>query len=116
MWSTAKVLMCALTVLGRDVRTLPPIEFVETRPAQASKNAEAFIEELVTLTDFRLLLTSRERPGWLAARKVVYGEATLIEMDALAFTDEEARAVLGERKAGREQILTDARGWPAVIG
>jgi len=51
-----------------------------------SDDAGAFIEELVTLTDFRLLLTSRERPGWLAARKVVYGEATLIEMDALAFT------------------------------
>ena len=81
-----------------------------------SDDAEAFIEELVTLTDFRLLLTSRERPGWLAARKVVYGEATVIEMDALAFTDEEARAVLGERKAGREQILAEARGWPAVIG
>ena len=30
-----------------------------------SDDAEAFIEELVTLTDFRLLLTSRERPGWL---------------------------------------------------
>lgn len=81
-----------------------------------SDDAEAFIEELVALTEFRLLLTSRERPGWLAARKVVYGEATVIEMDALAFTDEEARAVLGERKAGREQILTEARGWPAVIG
>jgi LuxR family transcriptional regulator, maltose regulon positive regulatory protein len=81
-----------------------------------SEDAEAFVEELVTLTDFRLLLTSRERPGWLAARKVVYGEATVIEMDALAFTDEEARAVLGERKAGREQILAEARGWPAVIG
>ena len=81
-----------------------------------SDDAEAFIEELVTLTDFRLLLTSRERPSWLAARKVVYGEATVIEMDALAFTDEEAREVLGERKAGREQILAEARGWPAVIG
>lgn len=81
-----------------------------------SADAEAFIEELVALTGFRLLLTSRERPAWLAARRVVYGEATVIEMDALAFTDDEARAVLGERKAGRDQILAEARGWPAVIG
>jgi LuxR family maltose regulon positive regulatory protein len=81
-----------------------------------SGEAEAFVEELVAQTEFRLLLTSRERPAWLAARRVVYGEATVIEMDALAFTDEEARAVLGERKPGREQILAEARGWPAVIG
>jgi LuxR family transcriptional regulator, maltose regulon positive regulatory protein len=81
-----------------------------------SDDAEAFIDELVGLTEFRLLLTSRERPGWLAARRVVYGEATVIEMDELAFTDDEAREVLGEAKAGRDQILAEAQGWPAVIG
>jgi ATP/maltotriose-dependent transcriptional regulator MalT len=34
-------------------------------------------------------------------------------MDALAFTDDEALAVLGE---GRDEVVADARGWPAVIG
>jgi hypothetical protein len=42
MWSAATVITCALAALGRDARTLPPIEFVETRPAGVSKNAEAF--------------------------------------------------------------------------
>jgi len=78
-----------------------------------SEDAEAFFEELVSLTEFRLLITSRERPSWLAARKVVYGEAAVIEMDALAFTDEEAFAVMGGRG---DAIVAEARGWPAVIG
>ncbi len=81
--------------------------------ALGSPDAEAFFEELVALTEFRLLITSRERPGWLPARKVVYGEAAVVEMDALAFTDDEARAVLG---GGGEEIVVEARGWPAVIG
>jgi ATP/maltotriose-dependent transcriptional regulator MalT len=81
--------------------------------ALASADAEAFFEELVGLTKFRLLITSRERPSWLPARSVVYGEAAVVEMDALAFTDDEARAVLG---GGGEEIVVEARGWPAVIG
>ena len=82
--------------------------------ASGSEEAEAFFEELVALTEFRLLITSRERPSWFSARRVVYGEATVVEMDALAFTDEEARTVLGDDSA--ERLLTEARGWPAVIG
>jgi len=81
--------------------------------ALGSADAEAFFEELVGLTEFRLLITSRERPSWLAARSVVYGEAAVVEMDALAFTDDEARAVLG---GGGDEIVVEARGWPAVIG
>ncbi|MDE3026659.1 MAG: hypothetical protein KGI93_13935, partial [Acidobacteriota bacterium] len=81
--------------------------------ALESEDAEAFFEELVSLTEFRLLITSRERPTWLAARKVVYGEAAVVEMDALAFTDEEAFEVMGGRGG---EIVAEARGWPAVIG
>jgi ATP/maltotriose-dependent transcriptional regulator MalT len=75
---------------------------------------EAFFEELVALTRFRLLITSRDRPGWLHARKVIYGEAAIVDMDALAFTDDEAREVLGDE--GSDEIVAEARGWPAVIG
>ena len=82
--------------------------------ALESPDTEAFFEELVSLTEFRLLITSRDRPGWLHARRVIYGEAAIVDMDALAFTDEEARAVLGEE--GSDEIVAEARGWPAVIG
>jgi LuxR family transcriptional regulator, maltose regulon positive regulatory protein len=81
--------------------------------ALGSEDAEAFFEELVSRTEFRLVITSRDRPSWLPARKVVYGEAAVVEMDVLAFTDEEALAVLGESGS---DILAEARGWPAVIG
>jgi hypothetical protein len=81
--------------------------------ALESEDAEAFLEELVSLTEFRLLITSRERPSWLKARRVVYGEAAVVEMEALAFTDEEALQVLGGHGA---EIVAEARGWPAVIG
>jgi ATP/maltotriose-dependent transcriptional regulator MalT len=80
-----------------------------------SPDTETFFEELVSLTEFRLLITSRDRPSWLPARMVVYGEAAAVEMDALAFTDEEAFAVLGDGSRGAE-IVAEARGWPAVIG
>lgn len=82
--------------------------------ALESPDTEAFFEELVSLTEFRLLITSRDRPGWLHARRVIYGEAAIVDMDALAFTDDEARAVLGEE--GSDEIVAEARGWPAVIG
>ncbi len=82
--------------------------------ASGSEEAETFFEELVALTELRLLITSRERPSWFSARRVVYGQAAVIEMDALAFTDDEARVVLGDDSS--ERLLAEARGWPAVIG
>jgi ATP/maltotriose-dependent transcriptional regulator MalT len=48
---------------------------------------------------------------------VVYREATILEMSDLAFTNEEACAVIGQ--SGGEAtlgLITKARGWPAVIG
>ncbi|MGH2934362.1 MAG: LuxR C-terminal-related transcriptional regulator [Gaiellaceae bacterium] len=82
--------------------------------AIGSADAESFFEELVALTEFRLLITSRERPSWLGARRVIYGEAAVVDMDALAFTDDEARVVLGSEDA--HDLLAEAGGWPAVIG
>ena len=82
-----------------------------------SDDADAFMAELLGLSGFRLLLTSRVRPSWLTARMTVYGEATVLETDALAFTDEEAQAVLGANgKKSPAAIVAQARGWPAVIG
>lgn len=85
--------------------------------AAESADSNDFMSELLSLTQFRLLLTSRIRPPWLTARMSVYGEATVIEMADLAFTDEEAEQVLsaeGAQTAGA--IVSQAHGWPAVIG
>ena len=82
-----------------------------------SPDADSFMSELMSLTKFRLLMTSRVRPAWLTPRMTVYGEATVLEMAELAFTDEEAQEVLGaEGGQTPEAIVSQAHGWPAVIG
>ena len=43
MTAAASVLVCAIELLGRSPRTLPPIEIVEFRPPDVSVNAEAFV-------------------------------------------------------------------------
>lgn len=85
--------------------------------AAESPDADAFLAELLSQTQFRVLLASRTRPAWVTPRMSVYGEAAVLEMDDLAFTDEEAQAVLSEEDGGmRGPIVSQARGWPVVIG
>ncbi|HVP74617.1 MAG TPA: LuxR C-terminal-related transcriptional regulator [Gaiellaceae bacterium] len=85
--------------------------------AAESPDADAFMSELVSLTQFRLLLTSRVRPAWITSRMALYGEATVLETGDLAFTDEEAEQVLAaEGQGSPAAIVSQAGGWPAVIG
>ena len=68
-------------------------------------------------TPLRVVLLSRTRPARVTPRLFVYGEAWMLEMADLAFTDDEARAVIGETaNAHARGLLVRARGWPAVIG
>jgi hypothetical protein len=43
MWTAASVLVCALAVLGRSERSMPPIELIEIAPPDVSVGAEAFV-------------------------------------------------------------------------
>jgi hypothetical protein len=45
MWSAASVLVCALGVLGRSERSMPPIELIEVAPPDVSAGAEAFVRQ-----------------------------------------------------------------------
>jgi hypothetical protein len=45
MWTAETVLVCALNLLHRSAHSFPPIEFVSTRPAYISGNAEAYVLE-----------------------------------------------------------------------
>ena len=67
MWSAATVLMCALSVLGRDVRTFPPIEFVDTLPPHFSRNTEAFTRStsnvIYLVTSSEAFERARRTPG-----------------------------------------------------
>jgi DNA-binding CsgD family transcriptional regulator len=82
-----------------------------------SPAVEEFVDWLLTLSPIRLVVTSRRRPRWASARRVLYGEITEITRAELAMTQEEARLVLGtESDASVEALVKGAEGWPAVIG
>ncbi len=78
--------------------------------------AEALIEELWRRVGFRLLVASRVRPQWAAARHEIYGDLIELGPGDLALTDDEALAVLGKSNRARATALAQARGWPALVG
>ena len=84
--------------------------------AMESKSAERFVEELVRLAPIRLLITTRRRPTWVTARRVVYGEVLEVRREQLAMTDAESAAVLvqGDPAVRAEKLPPEA--WPALVG
>ena len=83
--------------------------------AAGSDPANAFLNELIFRTELRVVGTSRVRPAWVTPRMLVYGEAAMLEMEDLAFTNEETEEVLA-LSALPSEIVAEARGWPAVVG
>jgi LuxR family maltose regulon positive regulatory protein len=82
-----------------------------------SEVASLFFERFEADTGMRILLTSRRRPSWVTARRLLYGEVYELGQAALAMTEDEANQVLGHspgRSVGGLVALAD--GWPAVIG
>jgi len=76
-----------------------------------------FVDVLLALSPLRLLVTSRVRPAWASARRLLYGEITEITNEQLAMTDAEALAVL-ERlpEDAKHAVVARAQGWPVLIG
>lgn len=83
--------------------------------AAGSDDSEAFLSALVSIATLRIIITTRSRPAWVPSRMIVYGDVQIVSTSDLAFTDDEARAVLGSPVDGAE-FIRQARGWPAVIG
>jgi LuxR family maltose regulon positive regulatory protein len=82
-----------------------------------STPVEEFVDWLLTLSDIRLLVTTRRRPIWASARRILYGEVTEIGRDQLAMTNEEAARVLdGRSSEAVRALVAQAEGWPALIG
>src|SRR5919201_207563 len=82
-----------------------------------SEAAALFFERFEAAAPIRILLTSRRRPSWVSARRLLYGEVYELGQASLAMTEEEANEVLGDsdsRSAGG--LVALAEGWPAVIG
>jgi LuxR family maltose regulon positive regulatory protein len=84
--------------------------------AMESTAAERFVAVVTELAPLQLVVTSRRRPAWETARRILYGEIQEIDRRALAMEPEEAAAVLGRDPADVQVLLDQAKGWPAVIG
>jgi LuxR family maltose regulon positive regulatory protein len=78
--------------------------------------AEALIDRIFSTCDTPLLVTSRTRPNWATARRVVYGEIFVAGTDTLAMTEDEVRSVLRDAGAHHTAELTEAlAGWPVLV-
>ena len=83
-----------------------------------SKPVEEFMDWLLMLSPrLRVLVTSRRRPGWATARRILYGEVAEFAAEHLAMTTDEAAEVLDARAPSSVgALVAQAEGWPAVIG
>jgi LuxR family maltose regulon positive regulatory protein len=85
--------------------------------AMEAKAPERFVDLLLRNSPVRLLLTSRKRPSWASARRLLYGELYELGRNELAMDHDEAASVLAHRKdAPAAGLVALAEGWPAVIG
>lgn len=80
-------------------------------------STDEFVEALLSLQSTQAVITTRLRPRWASARRVLYGELFEVGAESLAMTDEEARAVFGcFDRIANDTLLGLADGWPAVVG
>jgi LuxR family transcriptional regulator, maltose regulon positive regulatory protein len=106
-------------LLAEDLADWPPEAWLAIDDYQFAMDAEAaerFVERLSVLASLRLFVTSRNRPTWTTARRIVYGEIFELEREALAMSDDEAREVLAHEGENASTLVERAEGWPAVIG
>jgi LuxR family maltose regulon positive regulatory protein len=82
----------------------------------AAKDSEAFIDELVSRSPIRIVVTSRSRPSWATARRILYGELCEVPRSALAMTRDEVIELIPEVEGEAPGLVALADGWPAVIG
>jgi LuxR family maltose regulon positive regulatory protein len=76
--------------------------------------AEAIVSVLRERSSTRIVVSSRARPTWLAARDLLYGHVTEVGVDQLSLTPAEAKEILGARQ-DLNGLIEQAQGWPAVI-
>jgi LuxR family maltose regulon positive regulatory protein len=82
-----------------------------------SAAVEEFIDWLLTLAPLRLVATTRRRPTWATARRILYSEVTEVTREQLAMTNEEASQVLSEYSdEATRRLIAQAQGWPVLIG
>jgi ATP/maltotriose-dependent transcriptional regulator MalT len=107
-------------VVAEEIRSIPLETWLAIDDFHLTMDSVAtrlFFERLEAVTGLPILLTSRERPSWVTARRLLYGEVYELGQTALAMTEDEANQVLGHRRSrSAGGLVALAEGWPAVIG
>jgi LuxR family maltose regulon positive regulatory protein len=106
-------------LFAEDVQEWPAeawLAFDDYQFAMDSVASEHFVDLLTQQTPIQMLITSRRRPSWATARRILYSEILEIDRHALAMEDAEAREVLGREDETIDELIARARGWPAVLG
>ena len=107
-------------LLGEDLGEWPAEAWLvldDYHELVGTADAERFVEHLVVVSPVQMLITSRQRPTWITARHMTYGETFEVNQRTLAMDEDEATEVLSERDPSfRTGLLELAGGWPAVIG
>jgi ATP/maltotriose-dependent transcriptional regulator MalT len=107
-------------LFAEDLADWPPDTWLVIDDYQFAMEAaapERFVDLLLRKSSVQLLLTSRKRPTWASARRLLYGEVYELGRNELAMDHEEAAEVLAHRKdAAAAGLVALAEGWPAVIG
>ena len=79
--------------------------------------AERFVSAFVSASKVQFLIASRQRPEWVSAKTILYGDVLELNQTALAMDSHEAADVLVGRSApSASGLVSLANGWPAVIG
>ena len=77
----------------------------------------AVVAALVAESPVQVLIASRQRPAWVSAKRILYGDVLELNQTALAMDNHEASDVLvGRDGPSASGLVTLANGWPAVIG
>ena len=107
-------------ILGEDLGDWPPDAWLvidEYQEVAGAREAERFVETLVSASPIQALIATRQRPSWVTARALLYGDVFELNQVGLAMDSSEAAAVLGHDAAGAASgLVALAGGWPAVIG
>jgi len=79
--------------------------------------SDEFVEALLSFPSTQAVITTRVRPRWASARRVLYGELFEMGSDSMLMTDEEALDVFQHLGRTADPTLLDlADGWPAIVG
>ena len=107
-------------ILGEDLAAWPAecwLVIDDYHEIALEPNAERFVSALVAESAVPFLIASRQRPAWVSAKRILYGDVLELNQTALAMDTHEAADVLVGRSApSASGLVSIANGWPAVIG